>query len=64
VCDLQQPMPATVLLNAQAANATVVRGGRVTQVPAGDLVPGDIIEVAGEPRSGRVLIQLQVHCSC
>lgn len=32
----------------QAEVATVLREGRLRLVPASDLVPGDIVEVAGE----------------
>ena len=38
----------------EAESATVLRQGRLSVVPAADLVPGDIVEVAGDRR---VLVQ-------
>jgi len=32
----------------QADVATVLRDGRLTVIPAGDLVPGDVVEIAGK----------------
>jgi magnesium-transporting ATPase (P-type) len=32
----------------QAAAATVLRDGHLQQVPAAELVPGDIVELTGE----------------
>lgn len=39
---------ATMLSDAQADVATVLRESRLTIVPASDLVPGDIVEVTGQ----------------
>ena len=36
----------------EAESATVLRGGRLSIVPAAELVPGDIVEVAGKITCG------------
>lgn len=46
----------------QADVATVLRDGRLTVIPAGDLVPGDVVEIAGNesPRQHSAFLSILV----
>jgi magnesium-transporting ATPase (P-type) len=46
-CYVEPNCARVLLLLLQAAAATVLREGHLQQVPAAELVPGDIVELTG-----------------